>query len=237
MPARDPYRDVKLALRQEVGFCCPVEGCGNPYLTWHHFDPPWRVEHHHRPEGMIALCRVHADQADHGAFTDNQLRRLKREGRSKAAEVRGKFNWMRQDLLAVVGGNFFYRQKVIFELSGVPCIWFDRDDENSLLLNFKMPTIAGRPRAQIDQNFWSVSPAVHEVICPPNGRLIEVNYRNGDKFRAAFFNIPSPDFLHGRYPESSTRIGRMTSSSPLQWSNCGRQPLEQISSLGQTLRL
>ncbi len=143
--------------------------------------------------------------ADHGAFTDDQLRRLKREGRSRAAEVRGRFNWMRQDLLAVVGGKFFYRQRVIFELSGVPCIWFDRDDENSLLLSFVMPTITGRPRARIDQNFWSVAPAVREVMCPPNGRLIEVNYGNGNKFRVEFFNVSTSDALHDRYPVSSTR--------------------------------
>jgi hypothetical protein len=94
-PSRDPYEWVKTALRQDVGFCCSVQDCGIPYLTWHHFDPPWRVEHHHRPEGMIALCREHADKADHGSFTDDQLRELKQEGRSRAAEVRGRFDWMR----------------------------------------------------------------------------------------------------------------------------------------------
>ncbi len=166
-PGRDPYEWVKTVLRQEVGFCCPVQNCGSPYLTWHHFDPPWRVEHHHRPAGMIALCREHADKADHGAFTDDQLRELKREGRSRAAQVRGRFDWMRQDLLAVVGGNFYYEQRVIFQLGEIPCIWFDRDEAGYLLLNFKMPTISGRARAQIDQNFWSITPAVEKVICPP----------------------------------------------------------------------
>jgi hypothetical protein len=43
LPRRPPMDVIRL-LRSEVGFCCPVEGCGNPYLTWHHFDPPRRVE-------------------------------------------------------------------------------------------------------------------------------------------------------------------------------------------------
>ena len=41
-------------LRREVGFGCPV--CRSPFLTWHHFDPPYHVEEHWRHEGMIALC-------------------------------------------------------------------------------------------------------------------------------------------------------------------------------------
>ena len=107
---RKPPAKVRKQLRQEVGFRCPVEGCGNPYLTWHHFDPPWHVENHHRPEGMIALCLDHAAKADGGAFTDDQLRTLKKNGRQRAEEVRGQFDWMRRDLLAVVGGCFYYEQ-------------------------------------------------------------------------------------------------------------------------------
>jgi hypothetical protein len=214
-PGRDPYRHVKLALRQEVGFCCPVTGCGSPYLTWHHFDPPWRVEHHHRPEGMIALCRAHADKADNGSFSDDQLRQLKREGKSRALEVRGRFDWMRQDLLAVVGGSFYYKTRTIFEIGNVPCIWFDRDENDYLLLNFRMPSIVGRPRARIDQNFWSVAPAVEEVVCPPSGKLVEVRYHNGDQFRAEFCQIASPDELDARYPEATTR----------RWSDRIRYPL------------
>jgi len=154
---------------------------------------------------MIALCREHADKADNGAFTDDQLRELKREGKSRAAQARGRFDWMRQDLLSVVGRNFFYEQRVIFQIAEVPCIWFDRDEAGYLLLNFKMPTISSCPRAQIDQNFWSVPPAVDEVICPPSGRLIEVKYPNGDKFRAEFFNAYSPNELDRKYPPSSPR--------------------------------
>jgi hypothetical protein len=203
-PGRTPPRPVLRELRQEVGFCCPVTDCGSPYLTWHHFDPPWRIEHHHRPEDMIALCREHADKADHGSFTDEQLRKLKREGRARGREVRGRFDWMRQDLLAVVGGNFFYQTDVIFRIGTTRCIWFERDEEGYLLLNFRMPTITGHARAQIEQNIWSVLPGVDEVICPPSGKLVEVSYGNGDKFRAEFYDLRSFDELAARYRTSKT---------------------------------
>jgi hypothetical protein len=67
-----------------------------------------------------------------------------------------------------------------------------------------MPTISGQARAQIDQNIWSVAPQVNEVVCPPSGRLVEVSYSNGDKFRAEFYDVASPDALAARYPTSST---------------------------------
>lgn len=199
---RTPPRPVTRALCQEVGFLCPVSGCSSPYLTWHHFDPPWRIEHHHRPEGMIALCREHADQADNGAFTDEQLREMKSNGGTRAERIRGRFNWMRQDLLAIVGSGFHYQERVIFQIGDMPCIWFDRDERSNLLLNFCMPTLSGQPRARIEQNFWSVPPTVHELICPPSGRRIEVNYGNGDRFRAEFSDLASADQLAARYPQS-----------------------------------
>src|SRR5260370_32940636 len=113
-PGRDPYERVKSELRQEVGFCCPVNGCGSPYLTWHHFDPPWRIEHHHRPDGMIALCRPHADKADYLSFTDDQLRALKREWRAGPAQARRRVASVRQDLLEVVDATLYYEVPVIF---------------------------------------------------------------------------------------------------------------------------
>jgi hypothetical protein len=60
---RDPPDPVKRQLRQEVGFGCPFPDCRKPMLTFHHLDPPWRVEEHHRPEGIIALCKDHASSA------------------------------------------------------------------------------------------------------------------------------------------------------------------------------
>lgn len=101
---RDPLTDVKRILRKEVGFGCPVEGCGNPYLTWHHFDPTWSEKQHHDPKGMIALCREHHDKADAGAYTREQLHELKKNPRTK--DVVGKFDWMRNKLMLVAGSCY-----------------------------------------------------------------------------------------------------------------------------------
>lgn len=202
-PGRTPPREVVRALTAEVGFRCPVAGCGSPYLSWHHFDPPWRAEHHHRPEGMIALCVTHAHQADNRAFTGNQLRALKRRGRDSAHAIAGQFNWMRQTLLARVGGNYYYETPVIFQIGTEPCIWFGRNDDGELLLNFRMPTISTAPRAIIRDNCWEVPPAIDQLVCPPMGRLIEVTYENGDMLKVEFTEVEDPAAMAKKFPDTA----------------------------------
>src|SRR5260221_10290048 len=129
---RTPPKRVRRTLRHEVGFGCPVPGCGNPYLTWHHFDPPWEVQEHHNAEGMIALCEEHHNKADAKAFTVDQLRQFKRDAPATAKDVEGRFDWLRHRVLAVVGGNFYYENSVIFKYQNRPVIWFKRDDKDHL---------------------------------------------------------------------------------------------------------
>ena len=196
---RRPPMSVRRELRREVTFCCPVRDCNRPYLTWHHFDPPWRTEHHHRPEGMIALCREHADNADSGAFTDEQLREFKFLGRNRVQAVHGRLEWMRRDLLAVVGSNYFVEPQTILAIAGRRCIWFNRDADGYLLICFRMPTLSGRPRASIMNNYWTTAPDLSELICPPGGRSIDIRYRNGDHFHVQFLDVNSVDELSRRY--------------------------------------
>ena len=61
-PPRGGSLPARLILRKESNFGCAK--CGEPYLTYHHFDPPWNEKHHANPEGMIALCAKHANAAN-----------------------------------------------------------------------------------------------------------------------------------------------------------------------------
>ena len=164
---------------------------------------------------MIALCREHADKADHGAYTTEQLRDLKRAfDPAKRLDVRGRFDWMRRDLLAVVGGNFYYRCPVILKIGDRACIWFNRDEEGYLLLNFLMPTVTGEPRATIQGNYWTVTTRADEILCPPSGRLLQVSYPNGDLFKAEFFTAHTPTELTTRFPP------RLVAASSMDLSIC-----------------
>jgi hypothetical protein len=200
---RTPPAEVLRELRKEVGFGCPVPGCGNPYLYWHHFDPPWNEKEHHNPIGMIALCGEHHPKADAGAFTEEQLREFKQIGKSRVKEIKGRFEWMRRDLLAIVGGCLYLRVPIILQFRGEPAIWFHRDEEGYLLLNFRMLTMSGEPRARIEDNFWMPRGDPDEVESPPNGRKLRIRYNNGDFLSVEFFDVATADDLFVRYPNAN----------------------------------
>lgn len=199
---RKPPVDVRRKLRKEVGFGCPVRGCGRPYLCWHHFDPPWKVRKHHDPDGMIALCGEHHGKADAGAYTKDQLREFKRVGADHAKEIKGRFDWMRHNLLAVVGGNFFYETPTIFEFRGEPSIWFNRDEDGYLLLNVRMLTTSGQPRMRIEDNFWLTRGDPEDLESPPSGKVLHVKYPNGDMLRVRFYELASVAAAQKRYSEA-----------------------------------
>ncbi|ELC7279781.1 HNH endonuclease [Aeromonas veronii] len=199
---REPPKHVKRALREEVGFGCPVPNCGRPYLEWHHFDPPWHIENHHNPSGMIALCREHHIQADHGAFTPEQLHEFKCAGKESWRQISGKFNWMRNRILAVVGGNFYYETPIIFMFREQPIIWFERDENNYLLLNLHMLSTSGLPRAYITNNEWFNVGNEADIECPPSAKKLKISYPNGDTVSIEFFEINSIEDAKKRYPDA-----------------------------------
>ena len=196
---RTPPIEVRRELRREVGFGCPVSGCGNPYLEYHHFDPPWEEEHHHDPTRMIALCASHHAKA--GAWSKNQLRSMKLVS-SNRPEVRGRFEWMREDVLAVVGGNFFYETPKIVVYRDEPMIWFERDQGGRLQLNLRVLTASGLPRARLENNDWIIRGNPIDVDSPPNGSRLRVRYDNGDDMSIRFREWGDPSELGRNYPRA-----------------------------------
>jgi hypothetical protein len=195
---RTPPAEVVRTLRAEVGFGCPVPGCGNPYLEFHHFDPPFSVEAHHRSEGMIALCAQHHRKADAGAFTADQLREYK-GNRANAVLLKGSFDWLRNDLLAVVGSNFYYETLNIIEIDGRKIVWFRRDEEGYLRLNVEMLSLSPQPRATIEDNIWGRIGQPLDLRSPPSGKTLEIRYENGDWLLVEFHELSSPEAAFERY--------------------------------------
>lgn len=196
---RRPPIKVKKILRKQVGFVCPVPSCGKPYLEWHHFDPPWNIQQHHNAKGMIALCREHHIQADHGAFTKEQLHDFKKLGKRNWNSIKGEFNWLRNKLLVCVGSNFYYNTEIPVEFKGKPLIWFNRNREGYLLLNLNMLTASGKPRAYLRDNEWFNTGLEEDIECPPSAKRLEIRYGNGDRLKIEFFELLSIEAAHSKY--------------------------------------
>lgn len=193
-----PPIEVRQQLRREVGFGCPMDGCGNPYLHWHHFDPPWSERQHHDPSGMIAICAEHHAKADAGAYTTEQLRALKNSTHSDPA---GRFDWMRRELLVVVGGNYYHETPIPVQFREQPVIWLNRDPEGYLLVNLAMLSGSNEPRAMMQDNFWMALGVPNDVECPPSGRKLKIEYSNGDRLGVEFFTVDNTSDISKRYPE------------------------------------
>lgn len=203
---RTPPKKVIEILRHEVGFGCPIPNCGNPYLEWHHFDPPWRLENHHRPEGMIALCTQHHKNADNYAYTDDQLKEFKKN-RANSEVVKGNFEWRRNKLLAVVGGNFYYETPRALVIDNHDVVSLTRDENGYSLLNVEMLSVSKEERLVMRGNCWENIGNPVDFRCPPSGKEIEIKYENEDSLSIKFyvinskeifkkdFNREAPDFL------------------------------------------
>ncbi|WP_429157478.1 hypothetical protein [Aeromonas allosaccharophila] len=199
MTERKPIpKNVKKILRAEVGFGCPVKGCGNPYLEYHHFDPPVSIKPHNNPEGMIALCAQHHKKADGGVYTKEQLHEFKKD-RANAKLVKGSLDWLRKDLLAVVGGNFYYETPRIITIDGIDLVSLIRDDDGYLRLNINMLSLASEERIIIDDNSWENIGSPMDLRSPPQGKELEISYPNGDHLYLKFIELNSFAQAQERY--------------------------------------
>lgn len=227
---RKPPAAIRRALRKEVGFGCPVGGCNSPYLSYHHFDPPWEEQEHHNIDGMIALCLPHHKEADVGAFTQSQLRQFKLlDQRQLNQRIRGRFNWKREDLLIVAGSNFFIGSPTILETSTRKLIWFAQNEDGFSTINMDLYSSRGQLVFSMRDNDWITIPTLDDLICPPSARSLKVrsrshnvsldleftnrSYEDLDKYLVGLFrpvkemliNNPLPDPLRETFPELPPR--------------------------------
>jgi len=191
-------KKVKEVLREEVGFGCPVRDCGNPYLEYHHFDPPVHIKPHNDPQGMIALCAQHHKKADGHAYTDGQLHEFKKN-RVHSKRVKGDLEWLRRDILSVVGGNLYYETPIPVQIDGHNLVAFSRDSDGFQRLSVNMLSLLPEERLIIDENSWENIGQPIDLRSPPQGKELEVKYHNDDFLSLRFLEVLTDEKLRSKY--------------------------------------
>ena len=107
---------------------------------------------------------------------------------------------MRRRALVLVGGNWYFETPIILRIGSTSAISLGRDEQGYLLLNLRMPSTSGQPRARMEGNFFTVGrDHVADVECAARGRTIKIVYPNGDRFKHQYRDIDGEEQLRGRY--------------------------------------
>ncbi|HET7398125.1 MAG TPA: hypothetical protein VFJ94_06355 [Intrasporangium sp.] len=144
---------------------------------------------------------------------------------------------MREDVLAVIGANYYYETPNMVVFRGKPLIWFERDDNNRMLLNLDMPTTSGEPRTLLVRNDWIIQGKPSDVESPPSGSSLRVRYSNGDDVSVCFREWADPQRLGAAHPvalrlDSELRFPLITAEVALEVGGTGMSFGPRATSLG-----
>jgi hypothetical protein len=172
--ARPIPKEKRRYLRAEVNFGCPVPGCGNPYLTYHHFDPPYADGRVHNLDGMVALCLGHHKQADAGTWADDRLRAMKQAPFLAGDQVRGRLEWLSRDLFIYAGKNLVRNPGILLRVGGEQVIWTGRNASGELCLNIHVRGDDGADVLRLEDNDWTVTGPIADLRASASANSIRV---------------------------------------------------------------
>lgn len=185
---RTPPKDVRERLRREVNFGCPI--CRSPFLTYHHFDPPWEPTHTHHEPGMIALCSEHHNFADGGNYPKDYLRKLKQDPPTEPP--RGQLPWNVTNAFISFGGNYFVSHKdklFSFRVNGRNVFSFCLKENGYLAINAAIYNKANELVCELVENDIVASlPSLGDLTCSTQGKKIEIGSRSNDAYLSLKFD-------------------------------------------------
>jgi hypothetical protein len=195
--SRHPPADVVRYLRKEVNYSCPI--CGLPFLSWHHFDPPFHVRAHHDLAGMIALCPGHHKMADSGVYTVAQLRELKREGMSKN-RVAFRWPWIPENIAFIFGGSILFGARPALTIDGSTILGARRgrlaeSSDFDVLFDLNLKTREGKPIARMEENlFEALTPDLEDFVFTPGTNVFGIEHTSGTKLKLEFHRYTPAKF-------------------------------------------
>jgi len=184
---RDIGDDNREKLRKEVNYVCPardVKGpCSSLFLTWHHFDPPFKNCREHIPSGIIALCSNHASRADAGEYSVKELKDWKNNPNvTDITQIREYVGFLHKNDLIVNLANSFLKKNRANIKCGDSYINIHKDQNGLILFNMKIKDIGNQDLFYMCDNIFQ--PATQDIVieCKPKsinlkikGKITEVN--------------------------------------------------------------
>ncbi|WP_379159404.1 HNH endonuclease signature motif containing protein [Paenibacillus sp. sgz5001063] len=180
MESRIPPTEIRRELRKEIDFGCPIQGCGSPFLEYHHFNPPWHEGHTHNLEGMIALCPSHHIMADRGTWTIKELELLKKQkANNKVNPVRGKLYWNLINSVVMAGSNFLIVQdRLSLRVLENEIFGLSENENGQMTLNALLRDQSGEIIIHIIDNDIIVAPdKINDFVCNASGNKIRIESR------------------------------------------------------------
>ncbi len=196
--SRDPGAEIKRQLRYEVNFGCPVDGCGSPILTYHHFDPPWAGNFQHNVAGMVALCKVHHDQADGGLFTKERLRQMKINPYVNDS-IRVRWPYSPESLVLKVGPCFVVGGGSALRLDGRPVLRFsagviERLGTKTVTLDSEIVDATGKAWLRITDNWLDLETAnLSDLFMPPQTKEFIAKHNDQSKIKLRYLRKKSTE--------------------------------------------
>jgi len=186
---RKPPAHVCRKLQEEASYGCPI--CGSPFLTWHHFDPPWIEYPHHIPEGMIALCAEHAKMADAGVYTKEQLKYYKANPFIKG-KISALWPWEPENVVFLMGGSIFFgvrplltlQQKKVFSATRV---LKPGATAHSIVFDLDLINLHGNPIVNMKENWLTIhTDELSALRFTPGSKEFVVSHTSGLKLGISF---------------------------------------------------
>jgi hypothetical protein len=116
-------------------------------------------------------------------------------------QVVGRLDWLRQNVLYILGGNFIWEVKTILSVHAEPVIWVNRDEQDNLLLNCRVEDAEGKVLLQMEDNDWTAY-APEDLDCPPGGQRIVIQGKDGvTRFTIDFSQVTAERFYEEWQPK------------------------------------
>jgi hypothetical protein len=146
--------EVRRQLRREAGFGCVI--CGDPLITYHHFDPPFDECGTHDPKGMVSLCGRHHARADRkgrdgGLYSTAEMRSFKNNPHNCGVMKDQRLDPMPATLLGLIGGIPAVGTDLILRVSGAPRLRV-RSEQGRATIDTALITRLGEELALVEEN-------------------------------------------------------------------------------------